>query len=179
MNLEGNKICLRNLEDSDRDILKDLINDEHISRNIVGWSKPISSVEHNLWFNNLKNDLNFRYIIADKCKKEQVYGTAAISRIDWKNRRCSIDIKLIQEFQGKGYGNETITLLIKYIFEELNMYRIFVNILECNTRSIELFEKMGFIKEGVQRKAIYKNGQYNNLIMYSLLKEEYLNEGNR
>ena len=44
MNLEGNKICLRNLEDSDRDILKDLINDEHISRNIVGWSKPISSV---------------------------------------------------------------------------------------------------------------------------------------
>ena len=111
--------------------------------------------------------------------KEQVYGTAAISRIDWKNRRCSIDIKLIQEFQGKGYGNETITLLIKYIFEELNMYRIFVNILECNTRSIELFEKMGFIKEGIQRKAIYKNGQYNNLIMYSLLKEEYLNEGNR
>lgn len=157
MNLEGNKICLRNLEDSDRDILKDLINDEYISRNIVGWSKPISSVEHDLWFNNLKNDLNFRYIIADKCKKEQVYGTAAISRIDWKNRRCSIDIKLIQEFQGKGYGNETITLLIKYIFEELNMYRIFVNILECNTRSIELFEKMGFIKEGVQRKAIYKN----------------------
>ena len=179
MNLVGNKICLRNLEDSDKDILKNLINDEQTSRNIVGWSKPISSVEHDLWFVNLKNDSNFRYIIADKSKIEKAYGNAIISRIDWKNRGCSIDIKLSQEFQGNGYGTETITLLIKYTFEELNMHRIFVNILEYNNQSIRLFEKMGFVKEGMQRKAIYKNGRYNNLLMYSLLKEEYENEGNR
>ena len=58
MNLMGDRVCLRNIEDLDKDFLKELLNDEQISKNVVGWSKPISSTEHNLWFNNLKNDLN-------------------------------------------------------------------------------------------------------------------------
>lgn len=179
VNLSGSKVFLRNLDDSDKNVLKLLINDEDISRSIVGWSKPVSSVEHTLWFDNLKNDGNFRYIIANIQKNEEVYGTAIISKIDWKNRSCSIDIKLLKEFQGKGYGFETLILLTRYIFEELNMNRIFVNILECNEHSMSLFEKVGFVREGIQRKAIYKNGKYNNLIMYSILKEEYQNERNR
>lgn len=178
MNLMGDRVCLRNIEDADKDFLKELLNDEQISKNVVGWSKPISSTEHNLWFNNLKNDLNFRYMIADKLIVEKVYGTAIISKIDWKNRSCSIDIKLSRNAQGNGYGTDAVQLLIKYIFEELNMNRIFVNILEYNIQSQGLFEKIGFIKEGIQRKAIFKNGKYNNLIIYSLLKEEYMNEGN-
>jgi len=117
-------------------------------------------------------------MIADKLIVEKVYGTAIISKIDWKNRSCSIDIKLSRNAQGNGYGTDAVQLLIKYIFEELNMNRIFVNILEYNIQSQGLFEKIGFIKEGIQRKAIFKNGKYNNLIIYSLLKEEYMNEGN-
>lgn len=179
MNLSGSKVCLRNIEESDKDILKALINDESISQSVVGWSKPISSVEHTLWFNNLKNDENFRYMISNTKKNDEAYGTAIISKIDWKNRNCSIDIKLLHDFQGKGYGYETLILLIRYIFEELNMNRIFVNILESNEQSLSLFEKIGFVREGIQRKAIYKNGKYNNLIMYSILKEEYQNERNR
>ena len=69
-----------------------------------------------------------------------------------------IEVKLLEEFQGKGYGYETLILLTKYIFEELNMNRIFVNILEYNECSMSLFEKIGFVREGIQRKAIYKNG---------------------
>ena len=78
-------------------------------------------------------------------------------------------------FKEDGYGTETIRLLKKYIFEELNMNRIYLNILEENISSRKLFEKMGFIQEGVQREAVFKNGKYNNLIMYSLLKEECAN----
>lgn len=179
MNLVGDKIYLRNIEDEDINVLKTLINDENVSKDVVGWSKPISSMEHFTWFNNLKNDSNFRYMISSKENPKISYGTAIISRIDWKNRSSSIDVKLLEEFQGKGYGYETLILLTKYIFEELNMNRIFVNILEYNECSMSLFEKIGFVREGIQRKAIYKNGKYNNLIMYPMLKEEYQNERNR
>lgn len=179
MNLMGNKICLRNIENNDKETLKELINDEEISKSVVGWSKPISATEHTIWFDNLKDDNSFRYIISSKIDKTKTYGTAIISKIDWKNRSCSIDIKLLMKFQGNGYGSEAIELLKQYIFEELNMNRIFLNILEYNTKSIKLFEKMGFIQEGIKRKAIFKNGKYNDLIVYSLLKEEYVNERNR
>ena len=62
MNLVGDKIYLRNIEDEDINVLKTLINDENVSKDVVGWSKPISSMEHFTWFNNLKNDSNFRYM---------------------------------------------------------------------------------------------------------------------
>lgn len=179
MNLLGSKIYLRNIENDDADTLKKLINDESISRNVVGWSKPISSTEHLFWLNNLKSDNNFRYIIANINDTTKTYGTAIISKIDWKNRSCSIDIKILTECQGNGYGSESIKLLKEYIFDELNMNRISVNILEYNVASINLFKKMGFIQEGIQRQAIFKSGKYNNLLIYSLLKEEYINERNR
>ena len=176
MNLLGNKVYLRNIEKEDVEILKILVNDKDVSTNVVGWSRPISAMEHEMWFANLKNDNSFRYIISCVDDKNKAYGTAIISRIDWKNRNCSIDIKLLKDFQGSGYGSETIQLLKDYIFNELNMNRISINILEYNKASIKLFEKMGFVLEGVQRKAIYKKGKYNNLYLYAILKEDYINE---
>ena len=44
MNLVGDKIYLRNIEDEDINVLKTLINDENVSKDVVGWSKPISSI---------------------------------------------------------------------------------------------------------------------------------------
>ncbi len=105
MNLVGDKIYLRNIEDEDINVLKALINDEYVSESVVGWSKPISSIEHVAWFNNLKSDNNFRYMISDKDESKKSYGTAIISKIDWKNRSCSIEIKLLGEFQRRRIRN--------------------------------------------------------------------------
>ena len=99
MNLVGDKIYLRNIEDEDINVLKALINDEYVSESVVGWSKPISSVEHVAW------DNNFRYMISDKDESKKSYGTAIISKIDWKNRSCSIEIKLLGEFQRRRVRN--------------------------------------------------------------------------
>lgn len=179
MNLIGNKVLLREIQDKDMELLNKLINSPEIENNVVGWSKPVSMYEQMDWYHNLKNETGIRYMISDCNNILESFGTCVISKIDWKNRNCSIDIKLDTNLQNKGYGTETIALIVKYIFNELNMNRIFVNILEYNIASQKLFEKNGFIREGIQRQAIYKNGKYNSLCLYSLLKEDFLNERNR
>lgn len=53
------------------------------------------------------------------------------------------------------------------------MNRIEANILEYNQASIALFEKCGFTMEGRRRKKVFKNNKYNDILEYSILKEEY------
>lgn len=173
MNLKGKNVYLREIQENDLGILNELMNDFEIAKNIVGWSKPVTMNEQTEWYKELKNDSSVRYAITEKNDTTKAIGTAIISRIDWKNRDCSIDIKLLKAFQGNGYGTEIIKILIKYIFEELNMNRISVSIIDYNIASQKIFEKNGFLKEGEKRKSIYRNGKYNSLYLYSILKEEY------
>lgn len=178
MNLIGKKIMLRELKEEDMHLLNCLINNPKIEMNVLGWSKPVTMEEQNAWFKKLNSDNNIRYAISD-LKGEDVFGTGIISRIDWKNQNCSLDIKISDEYQQKGYGNETISLLIEYAFNELNMHSISIKILDYNFASQKLFEKNGFKKVGVLRKKIYKMGKFNDVFIYDLLKEEYINERNR
>lgn len=178
MNLIGKNILLRELRNNDMELLNNLINNPEIEHMVVGWSKPVTMSEQNSWFNNLTNDSNIRYAICLQENQNNAIGTAIISKLDWKNRCASFDIKIDPNNHGKGYGTETIKLLLKYSFEELNLHRISVSILDYNTKSQQLFEKNGFILEGRKRQAIFKNNKYNDLLIYSILSEEYLSERN-
>ena len=178
MNLVGKKIILRELRESDMELLNSLMNNKSVEDNVIGWSKPVTMQEQLNWFKNLNNDQNIRYAIAD-LNDNSVFGTGIISRIDWKNKNCSIDIKLGDNYQSKGYGSETIRLLVEYAFDELNMNSINVKIISYNIASQKIFEKNGFKNSGMLRKHIYKNGEYNDVFIYDLLKEDFLNERNR
>lgn len=180
MNLIGKKIYLRALKLEDMKTLNEMINDSETEKMVVGWSKPVTENEQNQWYLNLKNDNNIRYAITSISEKESAIGTATIRNIDWKNRNASLDIKLLKEVRSKGYGTDTIKTLLKYCFEELNLNRISANILEYNEASKKIFEKCNFKLEGIQKEIIYKNGEYNSLMNYAILKKEYLlnNEGN-
>lgn len=47
-----------------------------------------------------------------------------------------------------------------------------------NPGAIRSYEKSGFNKDGIQRDEVFKNGQYVDCIMMSILKLEYLNISN-
>ena len=175
MNLLGKKVLLKPLEKDDMEILHFMINDPDMSNMVVGWSKPISMVEQERWFENLKNDLNIRYAISYNGK---TVGSAIIHDIDWKNKSVTLSIKVLKDYCKIGIGKDTIKTLIEYCFNELNVNRICAEVLDYNISSNSLFKSCGFVLEGTKRNAIYKKGKYNSLNLYSILKEEY-NEGNR
>ena len=171
MNLVGNKVTLRALQIEDMKIFNDMINDSEIEKMVVGWSKPVTIDEQEKWFNNLNSDSNIRYAIA---VNDYAIGSATIRNIDWKNRSASFDIKILLEHGGQGYGKESIKLLLDYCFNQLNLNRISVNILEFNEISQKLFRSCGFQQEGVQREAVFKEGKYNSLLIFSILRDEYI-----
>lgn len=58
-------------------------------------------------------------------------------------------------------------------FEELNLHRVDLRVLEYNKRAIKCYEKCGFIKEGVEREGALIEGKYETDVFMSILDREY------
>lgn len=106
---------------------------------------------------------------------EEFIGMIYLTNINYINQTSSIG-SLIgpHSFRGKGYIFDARLQLLKYAFNELGLNRISATILEDNKRSIKAVEKFGYVKEGVLRNAVFKNGEFKNLIAFSILKAEFM-----
>lgn len=174
MNIKGKRIKLRAIELKDSKLLKDMVNSSEIESKIVGWSTPISDIDQEEWIKSIRNDSNNLRLIIEN-EDGIAIGLSIIRNIDWKNRTAIHGIKISEnKFRGLGYGKEVVDLTMSYCFEELNLNRISTTILETNIPSLNLYiNKCKWIKEGVERKAIFKNNKYIDKIILGILREEY------
>ena len=94
-----------------------------------------------------------------------------ISPID---QSCELQIKIcVATHLGKGYGSDALKLLLEYAFRHLNLNRVQLKVLVDNARAISAYSKCGFKKEGLLRQAAFMNGSLCDLLMMSILKNEF------
>ncbi|NLJ93946.1 MAG: GNAT family N-acetyltransferase [Clostridiaceae bacterium] len=177
MNIFGEKVVLRAMEIEDMELLRETLNDPEIEYSVVGWSFPVSKSEQLRWYESTLSDKKNKRFVFETINTAEIssLGFIVLSNLDWKNRTAGIGIKLFKDAPRKqGYATDALQALLKYVFEELQLYRIGINILAANEASIALYTKNGFRKEGTLRSAIYKKGEYHDLHCYGLLKSDYL-----
>ena len=69
-------------------------------------------------------------------------------------------------------------LLLEHAFLTLNLHRVDLQVFDHNQSAIKVYKKIGFIEEGRLRDHHYRNGQYFDTLIMSILREEWL-EGRR
>ena len=80
-------------------------------------------------------------------------GTVELSGIEWTNQVGWVSIGLGDSANwGKGYGNEATRLTLTFAFSELNLHRVQLTVFNYNQRAINLYQKLGFQREGVYRE---------------------------
>lgn len=72
-----------------------------------------------------------------------------------------------------GYCTEAARAMIEYGFGELKLSRIYANYLAINPASGRVLQKLGMQPEGLLRKHRLKGGEYIDLVVCGLLREEY------
>jgi ribosomal protein S18 acetylase RimI-like enzyme len=102
--------------------------------------------------------------------EEKVVGWCDALRIDRPIRAHTgvLGIGVLAEFRGRGIG----TALLRETLQKARasgLARIELSVREGNARVVGLYERFGFVQEGVQRKAIRMDGKYENLICMGLL----------
>ena len=174
MHIIGEKVLLRAIEESDSELLLEMINDPEVERAVGGWSFPSSSYSHNEWFKRQATSTNALRCIIESLLDGRAVGVMSLLNIDYKNGTASSNVKLSKNSQSKGYGIDANRAMFKYAFNELRLNCIYADVLENNIACLKVCEKLGFKTEGILRQRVFKQGKYLNVISLSLLRDEFL-----
>lgn len=77
------------------------------------------------------------------------------------------------EYRGKGYGEDAMRVAMRYAFEELNLFRVTLNVIAYNQRARRMYRKIGFAEEGCEREFCQRDGQRYDLVYMGLLFNEW------
>jgi RimJ/RimL family protein N-acetyltransferase len=97
-----------------------------------------------------------------------------IGGIDPVAKSASYRICLFNSLQfNQGTGAKASKLVLKYCFEELGLNRIELEVYDFNRRAQRVYEKLGFVREGTKREALYFRDQYHDIITMAVLARDY------
>ena len=105
---------------------------------------------------------------------DKVIGMVGFNYWDRIDHRASIGFDLRQDQWRKGIMSEAVQEVIRFGFENMGLNRIEADASIYNVGSMTLLQKVGFIQEGVQREQYYEDGNYHDLVLFALLKQEWL-----
>jgi RimJ/RimL family protein N-acetyltransferase len=175
----GERIRLRAAEKEDIPTFLRWINDEEVTENLF-FAMPMSRFEEEQWFDTMIKNPASEHVLVIEIKDtstNQDYrpiGTCQFHNLDWRNRSAEIGIMIGEKmFWDQGYGTGTMRLMLKHGFEVLNLNRIWLQVIAKNTRGIRAYEKAGFTFEGQYRQAHYQHGEYFDVHLMSVLRNEW------
>jgi putative acetyltransferase len=75
-------------------------------------------------------------------------------------------------YRSRGIGIEAARRFQRLLLVELDYHRIELQVYGFNERAIAHAERSGYVREGVRRKAYLRHGEWQDAVMFSLLREE-------
>jgi len=177
LNIETEKLKIRNLKPTD---LKDF----YIYRSnpeVTAYQgfATMNLVQAGDFINEQKDKLFgeagewVQYGIENKSTK-RIIGDCAIKLDQNEKRIAEIGITISHLEQRKGYAKETITGILNYLFDKIDIHRVVAIADTENTASILLFERLGFRREGHFIENIFFKGKWGSEIQFALLKREWV-----
>lgn len=105
---------------------------------------------------------------------DTLIGILELSGIQWSHRTTYIGIGLgDRAYRGQGYGREAMQLGLALAFRELNLHRVWLTVFSYNAPAIGLYERLGFVREGVYREHLERDGTRYDMLLYGLLRREW------
>jgi RimJ/RimL family protein N-acetyltransferase len=122
----------------------------------------------------MDEDKNLCYFTIRLREDDRLIGKALVEWIDWTNGNGFLRLGIgAAEDRHKGYGSQALSMLLRYAFGELNLYRVTAVVPAYNQGAFGLFQKFGFIEEIRRRQALNRDGQIWDLVSFGLLNTEW------
>lgn len=157
-------------------------------RRSVAWSQGVSPAESGIGDPESRRTIAWAILTdadhdddgkIDAESTDNVIGMIFLIDIDGWARSARIQVVLGKDYRGRGYSRDAMPRVMTYGFAPepagLGLHRIWVGVPEKNTRSISVYQSLGFVPSGTSRDALWdaENGKYQNLIVMDTLADEY------
>lgn len=170
----GKKIMLREYRESDYEHMRSWVNDPRIVGTLSDIFLYPHSEKNTRGFLDLTTSREWTGFVIAHMGTEEYIGQIDFVKLDNKNGWGELGIVIGNEANhGRGYGTEALELMIDFAFDQLRLHRVELVCWSFNTRGRHVYEKVGFVQEGVRREKRYRDGQFYDEICYGLLKEEW------
>ena len=130
------------------------------------------------WLNKIAND-NSRYENVIKIKEGSLLkniGIIGLFDIDFKNKKAGFYITIGEkEYQGKGLAKKATIKFLKDCFLKFDLEKIYLFTDVDNVVAQRLYEKVGFVKEGLLRSELFYKNRFIDRYYYGILREEFFN----
>ncbi len=100
-------------------------------------------------------------------------GSMAFDELSEANRIAHLGgLALDPAFRGRRIADEAARLLQRYLIFELGFHRLELACYGFNERAIRGSERVGYVREGVKRRAYLRHGEWQDAVLFSLLRED-------
>lgn len=172
----GETIVLRRFVDADADYLWTSTGDSE-SKRLTGTHGSFTREQIDRYVANQQSyDPAERaaFVIATPHDLTRAIGEVVINEVDDDNKCANIRIAIFNSADfNKGYGTQALRLMVGHGFSQMGLHRIELGVYAFNPRAIRVYEKIGFVQEGISRDALLWDGEYVDEIRMSILKPDW------
>ena len=177
MLLETERLILRQLRVSDRSDLLEYHGDKHVVRYIPWTARSIAEVDQAIALygrspKSLENEGDAIVVGWQVKSTGKVIGQSNASLVSLVNQTADIGRVSNRMFWRQGYAYEATVAFMAYLMNQTTVRRIIANIDVRNPESARLAQKLGMQLEGEFKKSIYTKGEWCDMWLYALPKND-------
>jgi len=171
--LEGEKVRLRPTEERDLPRFVEWLADRDVTRWLAAMGEPPTLEDEREWYERRREDAESVMWSIETIDGE-LAGTVEL-RLTPRAKRAEMGIAIQDKARwSQGLGTDTVRLVLRYAFEDLQLNRVELTTDEENTRAVRCYEKCGFVREGLLRQHRLIDGRFGNTLVMAVLGEEWL-----
>lgn len=168
---EGDKVYLRQVQLSDAPLLVKWKKDPYIQKVTLYPGAEVSAESQEEDIKRAVKADDELYLIVVVKETDHPIGYVRVNF--WEGQPGCVWLRYaLGEKRGKGYGKDALKCFIRHLFNE-GVHRFDTEVYEFNTVTLAFLERLGFIREGVKRKAFFDGEKYVDIVVFGLLKEDF------
>jgi diamine N-acetyltransferase len=169
--IRGERIVLRAIEREDLPNYVQWLNDPVVLE-YFGEFVPLSLAQEEQWYEQMLQDQKQRNFAIEY--EGQHIGGAGFANIDGRNQSAEVGLLIGNPaLWDQGLGREVLQMLLDFGFCQMNLHRIYLQVLAENRRAVHLYETLGFQHEGRWRQAEFRHGHFQDRLWMGILRDEW------
>ncbi len=181
--IEGTKVVLRPFAKNDWEEMIRILDDLELKR-LTGsvtsdeeanaTDSPEEMERMKQWYLNRNEQTDRLDLAIVDIESGLVVGEAVFNEYEEETGNVNFRILIGRAGRNKGLGSEAVSLFIMYGMTELQLHKIGLEVYSFNPRAERVYQKAGFVLEGVKREDFMYNGEYIDTKIYGMLRADYL-----
>lgn len=103
----------------------------------------------------------------------ELVGRASLFAFDELSRNAEVGLGFGPDHRGKGYGRDTLRVLLRFAFTHRNLHRVWLECAATNERALRAYRAAGFVEEGRLREHAWIDGRYVDVVRMAVLRSEW------